>query len=180
MSGLSTADVNVPQEKLNDSPTRSMLRFAVCALVVFAAAGYSSSFTPGPWYGTLRQPVGTPPNWVFAPVWSVLYSLLAISVWWFWEQSDDNDPSTTRIVRWGLGLFAVQLVLNALWSQLFFGWHWIGVALVDISLLWLSIAGLMFLFRKRSPLASALLIPYLIWVGYATYLNASFLVLNAA
>lgn len=120
MSGLSRAEVNLSQEISQPSPATSMLRFAVCAIVVFAAAGYASSFTPGPWYLTLQSPVGTPPNWIFPPVWSVLYALLAISFWWFWEQADAKPPTSKQIFRLGAAVFVVQLIANALWSQFFF------------------------------------------------------------
>ncbi len=178
MSGLSRAEVNLSQEVSQPSPATSMLRFAVCAVVVFAAAGYASSFTPGPWYRTLQSPVGTPPNWVFPPVWSVLYALLAISFWWFWEQADAKPPTSRQVFRLGAAVFVVQLIANALWSQFFFGWHWIGLALIHIGFLWLSILAMMLIFRRNSPLAANLLLPYLAWVGYATYLNAGFLYLN--
>lgn len=178
MSGLSTAEVNLSGGGSQPSPITSMVRFAICAVVVFAAAGYASSFTPGPWYRTLQSPLGTPPNWVFAPVWSVLYALLAISFWWFWEQADSKLPVSGQVFRTGAVVFVVQLALNALWSQLFFGWHWMGVALVNIGLLWVLILAMILIFRRNSPLASTLLLPYLAWVGYATYLNVGFLFLN--
>lgn len=147
---------------------RSILGLLAWLVLVFVAAGLGSWFTMpeiGGWYATLRKPTFNPPDWVFGPVWTTLYALMAISAWLVWR------PAGFRGARLPLAVFFVQLVLNTLWSMLFFGRHQMGVALVDIALLWLAIAAMIGLFLRRHALAGLLQVPYLCWVTFASLLN---------
>ena len=144
----------------------SLLGFLVLA---FAAAFVGSRFVPGEWYAQLAKPAFNPPDWIFAPVWSVLYAMMAVAAWRAW-------------LRAGLGpailLWLAQLVLNAAWSWLFFGLHRIGIALLEILVLLTLIAATTMAFWRRERLAGGLMIPYLAWVAFASVLNAALWVLN--
>ena len=118
------------------------------------------------WYAALNKPWFNPPNWVFAPVWTTLYVLMGVAVFLVWRKGWEH-----RSVRIGLVLFAVQLALNALWTPLFFGCHWIGAALIDIVLLWPAILATIAAFHRVSLLAAVCLYPYLVWVSFAAVLN---------
>jgi translocator protein len=125
------------------------------------------------WYSSLVKPALNPPSWVFSPVWTVLYIMMAVSAFLVlgkgWEK---------RNVKVALLLFAVQLVFNLLWSYIFFTRHSIGGALVDIILLWLAIVATIVAFYKISHPAAWLLTPYLLWVTFASYLNYQIYALN--
>ena len=152
----------------------SLLGFFV---ICFAAAGIGSWFTAqsvGGWYTTIIKPDWTPPNWLFGPVWTLLYVLMAISGWLIWRLRDTFD------VRFILGIFLLQLILNVAWSGLFFGAQRIGAGAVEVVILWLSIAAYMIFSWPVSQTASLLFAPYLIWVGYASALNISIYFLNRA
>lgn len=125
------------------------------------------------WYPTLVKPVFNPPNWIFAPVWTLLYIMMGIAAGLVW-----TSDSEIKTVKKALGFFATQLGLNALWSYLFFGLHNPLLALIEIVLLWLLIFETFNQFKKIDKLAGFLLIPYLAWVSFATILNASIWWLN--
>jgi translocator protein len=134
----------------------------------FAAAGLGSLATMDAiptWYAALRKPSWNPPNWVFGPVWSLLYLMMAVAAWLVWRTA--GWPGA----RPALGLFAVQLVLNIGWSVVFFGLHRPGWAFAEIVLLWGAILATLLLFRPISPSAALLLVPYLAWVTFAGLLN---------
>lgn len=133
--------------------------------VTFAAAFVGARFEPGGWYETLAKPEWTPPPWLFGPVWTALYLAMAVAAWMVWKHAGFDGA------RAALALFLLQLALNAAWSWLFFGMHKVDLALVDIALLWLAILATMLLFWRVRPLAGALLLPYLLWVSFATALN---------
>lgn len=139
-----------------------LLTFAVAAIGVFTL--------PGAWYAALRKPWFTPPSWLFGPVWTLLYALMAVAAWRIYE----------RERRWSLPLrlWLLQLVLNALWSPLFFGLHRPGWALLDIGLLGLAVSATILRFWRRDHISAALLLPYVAWTGYATLLNAGLWWLN--
>ncbi len=142
----------------------------------FSAAGIGAAFTERSvrtWYPMLRKPRGNPPASWFAPVWTVLYLLMAISVWNVWRVGDGWDGATPAIT-----LFLIQLALNAAWSAIFFGLRAPGWALVEIVVLWLAILATVIAFWKVSALSSAMMLPYLAWVSYAGYLNAGIWRLN--
>ena len=152
------------------------LKILVCVLVMQVLGGLGAFITVGgieSWYSTLNKPPGTPPNWLFGPVWATLYALIGISFAIVWQKA--SDPARFReCVR----VFVLQLVLNLLWTPIFFGAHQMTAALLVIVTLLVAIVMTIFHFRKVSALAAGLLIPYLLWVSYATYLNAGYVVLN--
>lgn len=143
-------------------------------LVSFTAAaiGGAASISAGPFYAQLVRPDWAPPPWVFGPVWTALYALMAIAAWRVWRVGG------FRAARFALILFLAQLALNALWSWLFFGWHLGGPAFADVLLLWASIVATLVAFRRIDALAGALLVPYLLWVSFAAVLNYSVWRLN--
>lgn len=142
-------------------------------LAVAAVSTFGAQFMPGDWYRALAKPSFTPPSWIFGPVWTALYLMMAIAAWLVWLRHGFREA------RLGLGLFIFQLILNALWSWIFFGQHWLGVAAVEIVVLWLAILATIMAFRKLSRLAACLMIPYLLWVGYASVLTIAIWRLNA-
>jgi len=134
--------------------------------VASLAAGWiGSRFTPGAWYKALARPTWTPPSAVFAPVWTVLYVLMAVAAWLVWRRAGFTGA------RMALWLFIVQLVLNALWSYLFFGAHRADLAFFEIVVLWAVILITVVLFWREVQLAGLLMLPYLAWVGFASFLN---------
>lgn len=127
--------------------------------------GTGRAFAPGEWYVALAKPAWTPPGWVFAPVWTFLYILMAVAAWLV------SRSGEFRRRRLPLTLFGLQLVCNGLWSWLFFGLQRPGLALLDLVLLWLVLLPTTTLFRKTRPLAGYLMWPYLAWVTFAAALN---------
>ncbi len=144
--------------------------FVILTLAVGAAAGLATRSGVTGWYGSLAKPSFNPPNWVFAPVWTTLYVLMAVSAWRVWR--------ARGLFAWQLQLFFIQLVLNFAWSFIFFSAHWIGIALVEIVILLVAIAGMAASFLKIDRAAALLLLPYLFWVSFATLLNAELYRLN--
>lgn len=149
----------------------SALALGVFLLISFAAASSGYFFRPGAWYDTLNQPTFAPPDWLFGPVWTVLYLFIAISGWLVWRQLGWR----TVLIR----LWLIQLALNALWMPLFFGLHMLGLALIEIGLLWIAIAACIVRFQPVSNVASWLLLPYLAWVTFAFALNLGYWWLNS-
>ena len=153
---------------------RSFLVLVLFLVVCFAVAAFGAQFTPGAWYAGLVKPAWNPPSWVFAPVWTALYAMMAVAGWLVWRS---NEPA--RPLGQALGVFALQLVLNGAWSWLFFGLHRPGVAFAEIVALWMAILLTVVLFWRLRPLAGALLLPYLAWVAFAAALNFALWRLNA-
>lgn len=141
--------------------------------ICFSVAFVSSRFEPGTWYAALSRPGWTPPNWIFAPVWTILYAMMGVAAWLVWRKAGLAGAGLP------LTVFAVQLILNGLWSYLFFGRHQIGLAFGEIIILWLCILLTLYLFWNVRQLAGILMIPYLLWVGFATVLNYAFWRLNS-
>lgn len=139
---------------------------------VVAAIGGAASIDAGPFYTQLVRPDWAPPPWIFGPVWMGLYALMGVAAWLVWRVGG------FRAAKSALILFLVQLALNALWSWLFFGWHRGALAFVDILLLWVLIVATIIAFWRIRPLAGALLVPYLLWVSFASVLNYSIWQLN--
>ena len=139
---------------------------------VTAAIGAIASIQASSFYLQLVRPDWAQPAGVLGPVWTVLYVLMAIAAWLVWRIGG------FKFARTALTLFLVQLAINALWSWLFFGWHWGGLAFVDIGLLWLLIIATLVAFWRIRPLAVALIVPYLLWVSFALALNYSVWQLN--
>ncbi len=144
---------------------KSALVLLLFVFLVFSAAFAGSRFLPGEWYKNLQKPSWTPPDRLFAPVWTILYLMIAVSGWLVWREAGFSAALFPFI------LYLLQLVLNALWSWLFFGLHKPAAAFVDITILWFSILLLIVLFLQISKPAWILLIPYLVWVTYAATLN---------
>jgi tryptophan-rich sensory protein len=150
----------------------------IVACVVCLSAGAIGTLAVGEggfrsWYSAIEKPAFTPPGWVFGPVWTVLYILMGVAAFLVWRRG-----LASRTVQVALGWFLGQLVLNALWSPVFFGWHRIGLALVVIVLLWAAIVVTLYRFLRVSTVAALLLVPYLLWVSFATILNAAIWWLN--
>jgi tryptophan-rich sensory protein len=141
-------------------------------VLCFAVAATGALFPIDQWFDELSRPSWAPPNYVFGPVWTVLYLCMAVSAWLVWRQ-DGLQHATLPLT-----MFLVQLALNAAWSWLFFGLHRIDWAMLDIVLLLVAIVLTMVLFARRNRVASALLVPYLLWVTFATALNFAYLRLN--
>ncbi len=141
-------------------------------LVVQAIASMLTVVSVNDWYQTLEKPSWTPPGWVFGPVWTYLYLSMGVAVWLVWEQRESQN------IKPALILFGVQLILNALWSGLFFAMQNIGAAFIEIVFLWGSILLTMILFWKIQRIAGWLFIPYLLWVSYAASLTFALWRLN--
>jgi translocator protein len=131
----------------------------------FSAATLGALFSPGEWYAALAKPSWNPPAWLFGPVWSALYTMMAVAAWLVWKRGGFAAQRTP------LALFLVQLALNAAWSPLFFGLQWPGVAFAEILLLWLAIVATLVSFLRVNKVAGWLLAPYLAWVTFAAVLN---------
>ena len=144
--------------------------------VCFLAAAIGSAFTTGAistWYATLNKPFFSPPNWVFGPVWTLLYLLMGFSLYLVWVTKTEKKAK-----RLGITFFFIQLALNSLWSILFFGLKSPSVAFVGIILLWLAIFMTIKNFLQISKVAGWLLSPYIAWVSFALILNLSIIILN--
>ena len=142
----------------------------VIAVVVCECAGIIGSVFTMPsipnWYAGLAKPALNPPAWVFGPVWTILFALMGISAFLIWKRG-----LTHKDVKIILGIFVGQLLSNILWSIIFFGWHNPTGAFVDIIFLWFAILATIISFAKISKSAAWLLVPYILWVSFAAYLN---------
>lgn len=147
-------------------------------VIICLAVGYLSGMVTRTsittWYPTLVKPSFNPPNWIFAPVWTSLYVMMGIAAGLIWNQI----PSQKEAVTKALQFFAIQLVLNALWSYLFFGMYNLMLATIEVVLLWLMIFETYSQFAKINKTASYLMLPYLAWVSFASVLTASIWWLN--
>lgn len=145
--------------------------------LTFAAPLIGSLFTTqeaiSEWYAALNRPFFTPPAWIFGPVWTILYALMALSAFIIWQKGLGSTA-----VKIALGLYIVQLALNALWTPLFFGLQMPLLAFIEILLLWLVILATIWAFGKVSTGAALLLIPYLLWTSFAVVLNGALWLLN--
>jgi tryptophan-rich sensory protein len=150
----------------------SLMAWLGLCFVVAALGGRWTAPEIPTWYRTLVRPSFAPPNWVFGPVWTVLYVLMALAAW----QVSQSAASPLR--TWGLVLFAVQLGLNLTWSWIFFRHHALGAAAVEVVLLWLAIGVTTVVFGRTVPMAGWLMAPYWAWVSFATALNIGFWRLN--
>jgi translocator protein len=137
---------------------------------VAGVAGRVTASSVATWYPTLAKPWFTPPDWLFGPVWGVLYAMMALAAWLVWRRVGWRNPA--------LGLFFAQLALNLAWSVLFFGLQLIGAALAEILLLLALIAATSWAFWRIDRRAGLLLLPYPLWVGYASLLNGAIWLMN--
>ncbi len=149
----------------------------VCSVSACLLTGFLGSFVTmdsvTTWYSDLSRPFFTPPDWTFGVVWPILYVMMGISVFLIW-----NIGINKRQVKVAIGLFVLQLVLNGLWTPIFFGLHMIAIALVEIVLLWAAILLTIKAFWRISKLSTFFLLPYLLWVSFAVVLNTAFWYLN--
>jgi translocator protein len=153
----------------------SVMKLVVSLALPLAVGGIAGMFTAQAiptWYATLNRPSFNPPNWVFGPVWTVLYILMGISLYMVWTMAPGKERNMA------MAAFAIQLVLNFGWSFLFFYFKTLGFALVEIVALWASIVVMLVIFYRVKPLAAYINIPYLLWVSFATLLNAAYFKLN--
>jgi tryptophan-rich sensory protein len=158
------------------SKVRALIRLTLAVAICEIAGAIGSLFTAPAiqtWYAGLKKPVLAPPNWVFAPVWITLYLLMGISLFIVW-----NAGLGKTTVRKSIAIFSIQLVLNVLWSYLFFGLRSPLLGLAGIMAMWFMIVLTVVSFSRISKTAALVLIPYLIWVSFASYLNYSILTLN--
>ncbi len=144
---------------------------AASAVVAAVGSVFTSSAMPD-WYMSLEKPAFNPPSWVFGPVWTVLYIMMAVAAWLVWRASGFRGAALA------LTVYAAQLVLNLAWSGIFFGLREPGWALVEILALWAAIVATAVLFRPHSRVAAWLLVPYLLWVSFAAVLNGAIWRLN--
>lgn len=148
------------------------------SVLIPAAIGFSSSFFTAQsvfvWYNTLNKPSFNPPNWIFGPAWMILYIMMGVSFYLVWRKSTLAENKSAFAV------YFLQLALNFLWSYLFFGLQNLRWGFIEISILWFFIGLNIILFSKISRPAAFLLIPYLVWVGFASILNYSIMLLNPA
>ncbi|MFK7851355.1 MAG: TspO/MBR family protein [Akkermansiaceae bacterium] len=138
-------------------------------VLTFSASALGVFFLPGEWYQALDKPDWNPPSWIFGPVWTALYLMMAIAAWLVWKRDGWKIP---------LSLYIIQLILNAAWSPIFFGAHELGWALVEILFLWVAIIATLLSFYRISRPAAWLLVPYLVWVSFAAFLNFTLWRLN--
>jgi benzodiazapine receptor len=149
--------------------TKDVVTLLICILICQCAGLIGSLFTRPSiptWYATLDKPHFTPPNWIFSPVWISLFLLMGISLFLIWRRG-----LVERKVRVALGFFGAQLIFNILWSMLFFGLRSPLAGFIDIAVLWVAIALTIFYFLKVSKTAGLLLVPYIVWVSFASMLN---------
>jgi translocator protein len=149
-----------------------IIKLIIAILIPLFAGFIGSYFTmpaiPG-WYAELVKPELNPPSWIFAPVWTTLYILMGISLFIIWEKGKRHLE---------IGIFTVQMMLNTTWSIFFFGLQRLDVAFVNIILLWIFILLMIIFFYRISKVSAYLLLPYILWVSFAAYLNYSIWMLN--
>jgi len=150
----------------------------IFSVFICLIAGFIGSFFTSPaistWYATLQKPSFAPPNWVFFPVWTSLFIMMGISLFLVWQKGWDDKK-----VKTGIYIFAVQLVMNVLWSVAFFGFRSPLLGLMEIIILWITILATTLSFIKVSRTAAYLLVPYILWVSFAAILNFSIWALNS-
>ena len=151
------------------SPWAVLVAFLVVVFAVSAVGGLFTASSVGGWYAGLAKPSWRPPNWLFGPVWTALYAMMAVSAWLVWKRVGFGPA---------LLVFAIQLLINGIWSPVFFGAHSLGGGLVVIVALWFGIVGTIAMFWPISLTAALLLVPYLAWVSFAAVLNFAIWYLN--
>lgn len=149
----------------------ALIGFLAACFAVSALGALATASSVGTWYAALIKPSFNPPNTAFAPVWTTLYLFIAVAGWRVWRKIGFSD-------RRAYALYGVQLVLNLMWSILFFGLQMVGAALLELVLLWIAIAGTLAMFWKHDRIAGLLFAPYLAWVSFAGALTAAIWHLN--
>ncbi len=153
-------------------PIKIIIGVAACTFIG-ALSGLATASSVNDWYLTINKPVFNPPNWIFAPMWTLLYALMGVAAALVWHEGWEKPK-----VKTALKVFGFQLLLNALWSIIFFGMQLPGLAFIEISILWVAIITTIILFTDIRKTAGYLLVPYLLWVTFATMLNFSIWWLN--
>jgi len=164
MSFLDSADDPKRAER------RPLLFFILVTLIVGAGASVFTDPNIPTWYAGLVHPSFAPPNWLFAPVWTTLYVVMAVAAWRVWRIAGTKSPE--------IAAYILQLIFNFAWSVVFFAAHQIGLALIEISVLMILILATTILFWRRDRLAGLLFLPYLAWTVFAVFLNRGFWALN--
>ncbi len=152
------------------SPHRPLMGLIILTLLVGASGTPFTEAAIPTWYAGLVKPDFNPPNWLFAPVWTTLYVLMAVAAWRVWKITGIRSPA---MIAW-----FVQLALNAIWTPLFFGAHLLLPALIELGLMWAAIAVTLVLFWRKDRIAGLLMLPYLAWVSFAFALNLEIWRLN--
>ncbi|OGZ61539.1 MAG: hypothetical protein A2932_01280 [Candidatus Spechtbacteria bacterium RIFCSPLOWO2_01_FULL_46_10] len=162
----------------------SLSGFVLASLAAGAVGSIFIAGNIGTWYAGLMKPVLTPPGWVFVPAWITLYTLMGTAAFLVWRARQER-PAFAKVsagrgecVNCALVFFFTHLIFNVLWSIFFFGFHLAFIALIDIFILWAMIAALIFMFWRINRTAALLLVPYLLWVSFAVYLNFAIFLLN--
>jgi tryptophan-rich sensory protein len=163
--------LDFPDDDPKRRARRPMLGFILVTLAVGALGSVFTEPSIPTWYAGLIHPAFAPPNWVFAPVWTALYVIMAVAAWRVWK--------VTGLKGAPLALYGIQLALNLAWSILFFGLHRIGLALAEIAVLWLAVLATTILFWRVDRIAGLMFLPYLAWTGFAAVLNLAFFQLNS-
>jgi translocator protein len=151
---------------------RLLAAIAICEFAGAVGAIFTAPAIPI-WYASLARPLLSPPNWIFMPVWTILFALMGVALWLITEK-----PAPARERRAAHQLFVFQLALNVAWSFIFFGLHVVSAAFIEMVSLWLVILATIIAFSKISKTAAWLLVPYIVWVSFAAYLNLSIWLLN--
>ncbi len=159
---------------VNMKPKQQIIGLIAWFILSFAASavGAIASIQAQSFYGSLFQPTWAPPAWLFGPVWTMLYAMMAIAAWLVWRRGGIKTNQTA------LSLFLVQLILNGLWSWMFFAWNFGAGSFVNIIVLWLAIVATIIAFWRVDKVAGVLMIPYLLWVSFASALNYAMWQLN--
>ena len=150
----------------------TLLACVLLPLIIGSLSGLANAGSLNDWYVQLNKPNFNPPGYLFGPVWTVLYLLMGVSLYLIWKSPKGKQRTNALII------FGVQMFLNFVWSFIFFYFRQIGLALIDIIALWLMIVYMIFNFHKINKVAAYIQIPYLLWVSFATVLNASIWMLN--
>ena len=147
----------------------SLLLFLTITFAASAIGGYTTAIFKEPWYSQIILPSFNPPSWVFGPVWTTLYIFMSLAIWIVWNKTNDN-----KIIK----IYFLHIFFNALWSIIFFGFHKIGLALIDLLIILFFIILLMKIYFKISKFSFYLMVPYFFWSAYAFLLNFSIFFLN--
>jgi len=144
-----------------------LVGLVVSIFIAFLPGMFGSQFRPGEWYAALAKPVFTPPGWVFPVVWPILYFIMGVAAWMVWKRRGFHGA------KLALACYAIQLVLNGVWSWLFFGLKRPDLAFYEIIALWLAVAATLMTFDRHHRTAAAIMLPYLAWITFATVLNGA-------
>jgi benzodiazapine receptor len=153
---------------------QSLSLIAWILLLVGLGASGRVAFAPDAWYDALLKPTFNPPSWIFGPVWTLLYVLMAVALWSMRREQEAEPALRRRATR----LFVLQFVLNLAWTPLFFGLRSPALAFLDVCLLWIALLATVLAFGRVRPLAGYLLVPYLLWVSFALVLNGTLWLMN--